>query len=108
VPGLSPGHNIEEVNMQRAAFTVLTGFLGMTYGLEATEAPGPALDPSQCAAVWAVTERDGDTLSEGKARPFIVNFTMVDSNGDGRITQEEFEKGCKGGWVKSEKMNPSP
>jgi hypothetical protein len=33
---------------------------------------------------------------------------MVDTNGDGQITPEEFQMGCKGGWVKSEKMNPKP
>jgi len=44
-------------------------------------------------------ERDGDTLSEGKARPFIVNFKMVDTNGDGKISWDEFKAGCAKGMV---------
>jgi hypothetical protein len=92
--------------MKRTTVTILTLLLSSTYGVAAENSPGPVLDPAQCTAVWSITERDGDTLTEEKARPFIVNFTMVDTDGDGRITQEEFQKACKGGLVKSEKMNP--
>jgi Ca2+-binding EF-hand superfamily protein len=46
-----------------------------------------------------MTERDGDTLSEGKAAPFIVNFKMVDADNDGKITEAEFKEGCKKGLV---------
>ena len=94
--------------MQRAAFAALALLLGTAYAIAASDTPGPTLDPAECTAVWSLTEREGDTLVKAKARPFVVNFTMVDTNGDGQITQEEFQKGCKGGWVKSSKMNPSP
>ena len=60
--------------------------------------PSAVLDDAQCQSVWSRTERDGDTLSEGKARPFIVNFKMVDANGDGKITWDEFKAGCAKGW----------
>jgi hypothetical protein len=46
-----------------------------------------------------------------KATPYIVNFDMVDTNKDGKISEAEFTEGCNGGWVleaeKSEKMQPS-
>ena len=66
--------------------------------------PSAVLDDAQCQSVWSRTERDGDTLSEGKARPFIVNFKMVDANGDGKITWDEFKAGCAKGMV----SNPAP
>jgi hypothetical protein len=94
--------------MKHTTFAVLAVVLCSGHALAASDTPGPALDPAQCTAVWSLTEREGDSLSEGKARPFIVNFRMVDTNRDGQITQEEFQKGCRGGWVKSEKMNPHP
>jgi hypothetical protein len=94
--------------MKRATLTVLAVMLGVADGFAATDTPGPVLDPARCTAVWSLTERNGDTLSESNARPFIVNFTMVDADGDGRITQDEFQKGCEGGWVKSDKMMPNP
>jgi hypothetical protein len=64
--------------------------------------PGAVLDDAKCEAVWTKTEREGDTLSEGKAAPFIVNFKMVDANNDGKITQDEFKDGCKKGFVQEE------
>jgi Ca2+-binding EF-hand superfamily protein len=49
-----------------------------------------------------MTERQGDILSKDKATPFIVNFEMVDTNKDGKISQDEFKEGCKNGWVQWE------
>jgi sporulation protein YlmC with PRC-barrel domain len=60
---------------------------------------GAMLDDSKCASVWSLTERDGDTLSEGKAAPFVVNFKLVDANADGKISEAEFKDGCKKGLV---------
>jgi EF hand len=69
------------------------------------------LDEANCQAVWKLTERDGDVLTADKATPYIVNFQMVDTNKDGRISEAEFAEGCNGGWVlqaeKSDKMQPS-
>jgi hypothetical protein len=42
---------------------------------------------------------NGDTLSEGKAVPYVVNFQMVDSNKDAKISAEEFKAGCGKGWI---------
>ena len=61
--------------------------------------PGAVLDDAKCTSVWSMTERDGDTLSEGKAAPFIVNFKMVDADNDGKVTEAEFKEGCKKGLV---------
>jgi hypothetical protein len=61
--------------------------------------PAAILDESKCASVWSMTQRDGDTLSEGHAAPFVVNFKMVDADSDGKITEAEFKEGCKKGLV---------
>jgi hypothetical protein len=69
------------------------------------------LDEAKCQAVWKLTEREGDVLMADKAMPYIVNFEMIDTNKDGKISEAEFTEGCNGGWVlepeKSEKMEPS-
>ena len=54
-----------------------------------------------------MTQRDGDTLSGDQAAPFIVNFSMVDADGDGKITQSEFEDGCKKGLVQEQASKPA-
>jgi sporulation protein YlmC with PRC-barrel domain len=61
--------------------------------------PSAMLDDAKCASVWSLTERDGDTLSEDKAAPFVVNFKLVDANADGKISEAEFKDGCKKGLV---------
>ena len=44
---------------------------------------------------------DGDTLAGDKALPYIVNFQMVDTDKDGKISAAEFKTGCGKGWVQS-------
>jgi EF hand len=61
--------------------------------------PSAVLDDAKCASVWSMTQREGDTLSEGQAAPFIVSFQLVDANGDGKISEAEFKDGCKNGLV---------
>jgi hypothetical protein len=46
--------------------------------------PTAILDDATCSNVWSLTQRQGDTLSEGEAAPLIVNFKLVDANGDGK------------------------
>src|SRR5919106_2335907 len=69
--------------------------------------PGAVLDPDKCKEVWGLTERQGDTLSKDKAAPFIVNFEMVDTNKDGKVSQDEFTEGCAKGWVQEEASKPA-
>lgn len=61
--------------------------------------PTAILDDAACSNVWSLTQRQGDTLSEGEAAPFIVNFKLVDANADGKISEAEFKDGCKNGLV---------
>ena len=61
--------------------------------------PAAVLDDAQCSNVWSLTQRQGDTLTEGDAAPFIVNFKLVDANSDGKISEAEFKDGCKKGLV---------
>jgi len=68
--------------------------------------PGAVLDEGKCKTVWSMTARQGDTLSQDKAAPFIVNFQMVDTNNDGKVTQDEFLEGCKKGLVQEQASKP--
>jgi len=70
-------------------------------GGDSSGRPAAILDDAACAEVWSLTEREGDTLSEGQAAPFIVNFNLVDTDGNGQISEAEFKDGCKMGLVQS-------
>ena len=64
--------------------------------------PGKVLDDAACQKAWQTASPDGDTLSEDKARPFILNYALVDTSKDGKISQEEWQKGCNKGWVSAD------
>jgi len=66
---------------------------------QAATQPGLRLAKHQCHEVWKMASPDGDTLSRGKATPYVLNFTMVDSDHNGMITAKEFKRGCREGWV---------
>lgn len=70
--------------------------------------PAAILDDSKCSSVWSATQRDGDTLSEGHAAPYVVNFDQVDANSDGKISQAEFKDGCKKGLVQEASAAQTP
>ena len=63
--------------------------------------PSAVLNDEQCQAVWKMASPDGATISENQAVPFIVNFKMVDGDGDGKISADEFKAGCGKGLVKN-------
>lgn len=61
--------------------------------------PSAALDDAKCQSVWKMAAPEGDTLSKDKATPFVVNYEMVDTDKDGKISQAEFQAGCGKGWI---------
>ena len=72
-------------------FAIAQGTNTMTSGR-----PSAVLNDDQCQAVWKMASPNGATISQDQAVPYIVNFSMVDGDGDGKITAEEFKAGAKG------------
>ena len=61
--------------------------------------PSATLDNAKCESVWKMASPNGDTLSQDKAVPFVVNFQMVDTDKDGKLSADEFKAGCGKGWI---------
>src|SRR5262249_60857847 len=61
-------------------------------------------DDATCQTIWQMASPNGATISQDQAVPYIVNFKMVDVDGDGAISADEFKAGCGKGLVK----NPKP
>ena len=108
--------------MKLTTFSALAVLLGCGYAWAGGGAPVPpipessapsgrpsgVLDDAKCQAIWSLTERDGDVLAADKAAPFVTNFHMVDTDGDGKVTADEFQKGCKNGWIEEGSGSPLP
>lgn len=99
--------------MKLATLTSLVVLLGTGYAFAGAGAPVPegsqkpdpsgrpsaVLDDSKCQSAWKMASPNGDTLSQDKAVPYVVNFQMVDSDKDGKISAGEFKAGCGKGWI---------
>ena len=100
----------EYMNMRLATLTSVALLLSAGYALAqqspntmTSGRPSAVLDDAQCQAVWQMASPNGATISQDQAVPYIVNFQMVDGDGDGKITADEFKAGCGKGMVKSTK-----
>jgi hypothetical protein len=74
----------------------LAGANNMTSGR-----PSAVLDDKQCQAIWQIASPNGATISKDQAVPYIVNFQLVDGDGDGQISADEFKTACGKGLVKN-------
>lgn len=64
--------------------------------------PGKVLSEAECTKAWQTAGPDGDILSKDKAKPFILNFEMVDTSKDATISQDEWKDGCSKGWISAD------
>lgn len=87
--------------MKLATLTFLASALTIGVGAGIAQAAQP-LDSKTCNKAWSMASPDGETLSQGKAVDYVINFTMVDSDQDGQISQDEFNKACGKGLVKAD------
>jgi hypothetical protein len=114
--------------MKLATFTAVAVLFSAGYAFAGAGAPVPegsqsgepsgrpsaVLDDAACQNVWKMASPNGDTLANDKVVPYIVNFQMVDTNKDGKISAAEFKTGCNKGWIQSadasatKEMTPSP
>lgn len=70
--------------------------------------PGKVLDKDQCQQAWNAAGPDGDSLSEGAAAPYLLNFAAVDTSNDQKISADEWKAGCNKGWVSADAREVTP
>ena len=83
--------------------SVLMLTVGLGYAQQNTMSsgrPSAVLNETQCQEVWKKAVPNGDTLAQADAAPFIVNFTQIDTDGNGSISLAEFQAACGKGLVK--------
>ena len=69
--------------------------------------PGQVLDKAQCKQAWNAAGPENKMLSKEKAKPYVLNFAMVDTSKDSQISAKEWKAGCKKGWVSADAAGTS-
>ena len=86
--------------MKLTILTCAALLIGATTGAQAADKVAP-VDDATCQALWTTVSPNGATISKDKAVPYIVDFTMLDTDSDGTIDADEFKAGCQAGLVKA-------
>jgi hypothetical protein len=89
--------------MRLTLLTCAAILIGGVSGAQAADhKPGGGMDAAKCQALWTTVSPNGATISEDKAVPYVVDFTMVDTDNDGTIDANEFKASCQAGLVKAQ------
>jgi hypothetical protein len=88
--------------MKLVTLTCLAGMVALGFAGAAHAAQGKPLNSTECNKAWSMASPNGETLDQGKAVDYVINFTMVDSNKDGQISKDEFDSACSKGMVKAD------
>ena len=62
---------------------------------------------AKCQVAGAMASPGGGPLLKEKGAPYVVDFTAVDVDLDGKISAIEFKGACQGGWVKDPSRSKS-
>jgi hypothetical protein len=83
--------------------TVLTTASLLAIGLlfAGSAQAGEPLDDAACDAAWSMASPNGDTVSKDDIAPYVIDYTMVDSDADGKVSAVVFKMGCAAGAVKA-------
>jgi hypothetical protein len=84
--------------MRLTILTCATILVGAVSGAQAAE-KGKPLDDAQCKATWTIVSPNGAAISKDKPVPYIIDWTMVDTNKDAMVDANEFKAGCQAGWI---------
>jgi hypothetical protein len=99
----APGKTDRRLEMKLATIAstalLLNGTLVFAGNAQAANVAVPA---EKCNSAWSMASPGGDTIVKGATTPLVLDFTMVDTNKDGSIDKDEFNKACSAGLVKAD------
>jgi hypothetical protein len=88
--------------MKLSTVTYLMVLAGASFAASAALAANVVVPKEKCAAAWKMASPGGDAIASGANVPVVLNFTMVDSNKDGKVDADEFNKACTAGLVQAD------
>jgi len=73
---------------------------------EAPAAGGTQLSQAECLAIWSKADAAGQgSIDTSQAQAYVADFAAADENGDGSLSQVEFQNGCSKGLVSDSAMS---
>ena len=81
--------------MRLTILTCATILVGAVSGAQAAE-KGKPLDDAQCKATWTIVSPNGAAISKDKPVPYIIDWTMVDTNKDAMSRRQRVQGGLPG------------
>lgn len=82
--------------------------LGATFFFGTTvSAQNAKLSTAQCEAIWNGAAPAGGDMSAELAKPYVDDFKAIDTNGNGRISSDEFYAACAKGLVHAASTPPA-
>jgi len=88
--------------MKLSTMTYLMALTSVSLVASAALAANVVVPKEKCAAAWHMASPGGDAIASGANVPVVLNFTMVDSNKDGAVDADEFNKACSAGLVQAD------
>ena len=88
--------------MRLSTLTYCTVVAGACLFGSAAQAANVAVPAEKCDSAWSMASPGGDAIVKGATIPLVLDFTMVDSNADGTIDKDEFNKACSAGQVQAD------
>jgi hypothetical protein len=87
----------------RRVLLVLAACMGGLPAMAADQPnPSTPLTQEQCNGVWSMPKHRGEAITkDDEAVDYIVDFTIVDLDGNGEISKDEFGRGCAKGMVRA-------
>jgi hypothetical protein len=79
------------------SFAAILGFGGAAFAEEAAK-----LSEAECLTIWNKADAAGaGSVDTSQSQAYVADFASVDANGDGKLTQIEFQDGCAKGLVQA-------
>jgi hypothetical protein len=88
--------------MKLSTPTYLMVLAGASFAASVALAANVVVPKEKCAAAWKMASPGGDAIAGGADVPVVLNITMVDSNKDGKVDADEFNKACAAGMVQAD------
>jgi hypothetical protein len=81
---------------------LLLGGAAQAQTAPAPKAPAMKMTQAECTSLWnrLDTAKSGN-VTQAQATAYVTDFSAVDSNKDGKLSQAEFQAGCDKGLVHS-------